>query len=118
LYTAPFAAGNFQATAASGSITGSAGVNVALLKGDLDGNGQRDIADVSGLTGTLADLDAYQSAHTFSGNDLRAIADVDGDLAVTNLDIQSLIVLLANAASGGGGAASPAAGDSTTSGSP
>jgi hypothetical protein len=115
-YTAPFAAGSFQVTAASGAISGLANVTVSLLKGDMDGDGQRTIADVSILGGALADLNAYQSGHSFTGGDLSAVANIDSDNSVTNLDLQALIVLLANGAGGGGGIAalSAAAGEASS----
>ena len=46
LYAAPFAAGDFQVTATSGTIVGTAAVHVSLLKGDLNGDGQITIADL------------------------------------------------------------------------
>jgi hypothetical protein len=109
LYSAPFAAGNLQVTAASGAMMGTANVTVSLLKGDLDGDGQRTIADISALSGALSDLDAYQSAHSFGGGDLAAVANIDSDNSVNNLDLQSLIVLLANGGAGGGSAAASVA---------
>src|SRR5262249_14382914 len=47
VYTAPFAAGDFQVTAASGTTSGTALAHVSLLKGDVDGDGQVTIADMT-----------------------------------------------------------------------
>ena len=42
----------------------------------------------------LADVNAYQSGHNLSANDVAAIGDLDGDGALTNADIQAMIYLL------------------------
>jgi rhamnogalacturonan endolyase len=103
LYTAPFASGNFRVTATSGVVSGNASASVTLLPGDLDGNGQRTIADVSVLSTALTNFIAYQSQSGLTPTDALSIADASNDLQANNLDLQSLIVLLANAAAGGGG---------------
>jgi hypothetical protein len=50
----------------------------------------------------LTDLRGYESANSLNDAQLAAIGDLDGDGKVTNADIQSLIVRLAN----GGGSGS------------
>ena len=69
-------------------------------KGDLDLDGSVTAADISALMAALADLDAYKAKFGLTGDDLVALSDVDSDSVVTNADLQSLIVRLAN---GGGG---------------
>ena len=101
-YTAPFAGGDFQVTATSGSVSSSATAHVSLIKGDVNGDGTVSGADISALMAALADLSDYQSAHQFVSGNLLAVADIDGNQTVNNLDVQSLISLVANAASGGG----------------
>jgi endoglucanase len=101
LYTAPFASGSFQVTAASGAFSNSATTNVTLLPGDTDGDGQQAVADVGTLMTALSDVTAYQTSHNLSPSDVLAVGNLDGDAAVTNLDLQAMVVMLANAAAGG-----------------
>lgn len=110
LYTAPFASGNFQIAASSGAVNGAATANVTLLAGDVDGDGQRNVSDVGTLMTALTDVNAYQTSYSLSQNDVLAVGNLDGDGVVTNLDLQTMIVMLANA--GGGGSFSPAAASS------
>jgi O-glycosyl hydrolase len=110
LYTAPFASGNFQIAASSGAVNGTATASVTLLAGDVDGDGQRNVSDVGTLMTALTDVNAYQTSYNLSQNDVLAVGNLDGDGAVTNLDLQAMIVTLANV--GGGGSFSPAAASS------
>jgi hypothetical protein len=72
-------------------------------KGDLDLDGSVTSADISALMAALADLDAYKAKFGLTADDLLALSDVNSDSVVTNADLQSLIVRLAN--SGGGSVA-------------
>jgi hypothetical protein len=54
------------------------------------------------MLAALADLSAYQTSKNLSGPQLVLLGDIDGDGAVTNADLQSLLDLLK---SGGGSAA-------------
>ena len=74
-----------------------------LLKGDLDGDGQRTIADLGLLMTALADTASFKAQHSLSDADFLAMADANGDLAVNNLDLQGLIGLIAGAAGAAGG---------------
>jgi hypothetical protein len=94
LYTAPFASGSFQITAASGLTSGSATAGITLLTGDIDGDGQRTSADITALLTALTDLNVYQSSHSLSQNDLIAVCDLNRDGAVTNADIQTMLDLI------------------------
>jgi hypothetical protein len=98
-YIAPATSGSAMVTATSGSRSGSVAFNVTFLKGDLNIDGQVNIADFQQLLKALTDLPGYQASKNLSPSDLVTIADINGDGAVTNVDIQSLLGLL----SGGGG---------------
>jgi hypothetical protein len=67
-------------------------------QGDINGDGQRDIADVQALMAAMSDLSNYQTQRALAGADLLAIADLTGDGQVSNSDVQALINLLAAAA--------------------
>jgi hypothetical protein len=67
-----------------------------LLVGDLDQNNLRTVADVQILMTALTNLNAYQTSHGFSNQDLLTVANVNGDSAVTNTDLEALLVMLAN----------------------
>jgi hypothetical protein len=80
-----------------------------FLPGDIDRNGNVNVADVSAMMTALSDLSAYQSTHgpggggALSDQQLLEIADLHPDNLVNNLDLQGLIVLLANGGGSGGG---------------
>ena len=96
LYTAPTSAiGSATVRATSGSIGGTATVNVAWLKGDLNGDGKITPADIAGLMIALTNLSAYQQQRGLGATDLVTIADVNSDNHINNLDVQG-----ANFASG------------------
>jgi O-glycosyl hydrolase len=111
VYTAPFASGTLQVTATSAAVTGSATASITLLAGDINGDGQRTVADVSTLMTALMDMTAYQTGYGLTPNDAMTVGNLDGDSAITNLDVQAMIILLANA---GGGASAPASASSAT----
>src|SRR5262249_43266728 len=73
-----------------------------LTRGDVGQDGHVNDADISALMDALANLNAYQSGHSWDAADLADIADLNGDGLVTNDDIQTLIDFLAN----GGGSGS------------
>jgi hypothetical protein len=76
--------------------------------GDVNQDAHVDIADVSGLATALTDLAGYGPfiTHNFTPPQVVTIADFSGDHVVNNLDLQSLIVFLAN----GFGTPAPAGG--------
>ncbi|HZZ26911.1 MAG TPA: LamG-like jellyroll fold domain-containing protein, partial [Pirellulales bacterium] len=95
LYTAPLSpVGSATVRATSGAVSGTAAVSVSYLKGDVNLDGHRDAADLVALMKALVDLNAYQSIHSLSQQDLLNIADIDSDGHVTNMDVQALINLL------------------------
>jgi len=67
-----------------------------LLVGDLDQNNLRTVVDVRVMMSALANLSAYKTSHGFSNSDLLTVANINGDSAVTNTDLQSLLCMLAN----------------------
>jgi hypothetical protein len=82
------------------------GTGPIVALGDFDQSGRTDVGDVQSAMSALSDLDKYKSTHGgLSDQDLLAIGDIDGDGAVTNLDLQALIVQIANTS--GGGSISP-----------
>jgi len=70
--------------------------------GDFSADGHLTIADISASMTALSNLSAYQSAHNFTATDLANIGNLDGDHATTNLDLQAILVALANTPSGAG----------------
>jgi len=86
-----------------------------LRLGDVNHNNVTDVSDVSAMMSALRDVNSYQSSlPAFAGwtpaQAAVALADVDHSDAVNNLDLQSLIVYLAN---GGTGFNSPGGGSLT-----
>jgi hypothetical protein len=91
---------------------------LGLLLGDIDRDLHVNVADISALMTALRDLNAYQAAKNLFGADLLAVADTSRDTAVTNTDLQGLIVLLANSPGGGGGSAATGAATAVASSAP
>ena len=103
VYTAPSSvAGNAIVRATSAGVSGAASVAVGWLKGDLNGDGNVNAADVNALLDALTDVNAYIDARGIKGADFTAIADMDGDGHVTNLDIEALIQELTQSQAGAG----------------
>ena len=103
-FTAPLSpVGATTVRATSGAISGTAAVTVSYLKGDVNIDGARTPADVAAMMNALVDLPTFQSSNGLSAGNLTAILDVNGDGAITNADVQSLISLIANGGGGGGG---------------
>jgi endonuclease I len=70
------------------TLTGSV---VPFMLGDFDGNNQRTAADIPAMLHALTDLNAYEATRGITASQLLAIGDCNGDGAVTNSDIQSLL---------------------------
>src|SRR5262249_40076910 len=84
------------------AIMSDAGVVISRL-GDIDRDGQVNVADIAVAETALADLSGYQATHgNITNAQLLSIGDLNGDGRVTNADLQGLINLLAN----GGGSGS------------
>jgi hypothetical protein len=63
-----------------------------LLAGDLNQDQHVNAADISTLLNALGDLNAYVGTHLgFDKGDLLDVADINGDGAVTNADLQALL---------------------------
>jgi arabinogalactan endo-1,4-beta-galactosidase len=75
---------------------------LAIGPGDFSADGHLTIADVSASMTALSDLAAYQSQQNFTAIDLANIGNLDGDLAISNLDPQAILIALANSSSGSG----------------
>jgi fibronectin-binding autotransporter adhesin len=75
---------------------------------DINQDGAVNIADVGAMTQALSNETKYQSDHSFTASDVTFILDVSGDGQADNLDVQSLINLLAN-----GGGSAPGGGSLT-----
>jgi hypothetical protein len=99
---------NLGQVAFTASFTdGSSGVfvsnAVALLPGDINLDHDVNAADISAMMAALANLSDYQSMNNLTAQQLLQIADLTGDSKVTNVDLQRLLVDLANSAGTGGG---------------
>jgi hypothetical protein len=79
------------------------------LPGDLDRDAHVTPADITATMRALADLDNYQATNNLSDPDLKTIADLNLDGTIDNLDVQALIVGLANGSLAGGGSFSTTA---------
>ncbi len=95
LYTAPSSPlGTATVLVTSGSVQVSANLVVTYLKGDYNLDGQCDGSDLNELLNALTDISSYEIRRNLNSNDLPTLGDLDGDGALTNLDIQAMISLL------------------------
>ena len=103
LYTAPLSpVGSATVRATSGTISGTAAIQVNYRQGDINLDGHRDGADVVAFMQVITDLSGYQTQQVLSNQNLLTIADINGDGEVNNSDLQYLLNLVI----GGGGSAS------------
>jgi autotransporter-associated beta strand protein len=79
-----------------------------LTLGDVNQDTHVNISDVSAQMTMLTDMTTYQTLHSFTQGDVASVADLNADNAANNLDVQSLLVLLAN-----GGGSAPGGGSLT-----
>src|SRR5262249_52908175 len=85
-----------------GDFSGTAGgayvrTFTVFALGDVNLDGAVDVADISALETALSNLTTYQTLHGLSAADAVAIADIDHDGHITNRDVQSEMVAIANA---------------------
>jgi hypothetical protein len=72
------------------------------IAGDFNFDDKLSVADISAMTGALADMNKFKTDHALMDEQLAALGDVDQSGSFTNTDLQSLIVALANSPAGGG----------------
>ncbi len=84
-------------------------ISSVAVPGDFNRDGRRTTADISAMLSALTDLNTYKAAKNLSDDDLLAIGDLNGDLAVNNRDIQPLLDLIASDLPGGAGQLFPLA---------
>lgn len=80
---------------------GTLSVQNTFYLGDINRDSRVDVADVSALMAALSDVSKYQSTNNLTGAQLLLVADLTGDGAVTNADVQGLINLLTSGGSSG-----------------
>ncbi len=91
------------------------GIAYTFLKGDFNLDGQVTEADFPVMLTALTNIPTYLATHPLSPAQFIAIADFDGDNALTNRDLQGLLDELAGAGSGSGGGSGSGSADSETS---
>jgi DNA-binding beta-propeller fold protein YncE len=73
-------------------------------RGNINEDHAIDVADISALMLALSDLSVYESMHQLTDSEkLKAVADVNQDDSVNNLDIEALIITVANNEASGAG---------------
>src|SRR5262249_1336000 len=95
--------------------SGSSTIAVSYLKGDVNINGQLDVADISAMMIALINLASFQSVHGLSNADMITLFDVDSSTSINNLDVQDLICLVANSIVSGGAVSATASDPSDAS---
>jgi len=73
-----------------------------IVHGDFNGDGLVDAADIQSMMTALVNVPKFQTDNFVSNSDLVTMGNFDNDLTVTNLDLQGLIVYIANGGAGGG----------------
>jgi hypothetical protein len=80
-----------------GDIDFSATFTFTPTKGDFNGDGHFNAADILPMEQALADPNGYLSAHSnLSAGDLISLGDMNGDSAFTNADLQKTLINLKN----------------------
>jgi hypothetical protein len=94
----------YRVKAISGASS-SAYSNIALgnaptyPRGDFNLDHAGNAADVPAMLQALTDLPSYQFSNSLSNADLSFLADVNGDQAINNIDLQALLTLVAGGGS-------------------
>jgi len=72
-------------------------------RGDVNQDNNINVADIQSLMNALADLNAFQAAHSMlTQSQISLMLNIDQENGVDNLDVQALLDLLANSTTGGG----------------
>jgi hypothetical protein len=74
--------------------------HAGYIPGDWNKSGALDKNDITTMLSALSDLNAFAAANGYTPGDIRVIVDLDGSGAVTNVDIQKELDLLASAGLG------------------
>lgn len=89
-------------------FTTAQGSGPKLSRGDINQDNAVNVADISGLASALSDLSVYETMHQLTDpQKLKDVADVNQDDSVDNLDIQALIIMIANTESNNAGSMAP-----------
>jgi hypothetical protein len=98
----------------TGTLGGTLSVAATYYAGDINRDSLINVADISALMMALADLSKYRTDNSLTDPTLfKDVADVNGDGFVNNLDIQSLISIVAGNATDGASPGSVVGGDSS-----
>jgi arabinogalactan endo-1,4-beta-galactosidase len=93
----------FDATSAHNAEPVITDNEFAPIKGDFNGDGHFNAADIQAMLSALANLSAYQSARGLTNPDMTFLGDFNGDGVVNNADLQGMI----NSLLSGGGSTDP-----------
>jgi arabinogalactan endo-1,4-beta-galactosidase len=63
----------------------------APIRGDFNGDGHFNAADIPAMVSALGNLSAYQTNRAFTNPDMKFLGDFDGDGVITNADLQGMI---------------------------
>ena len=79
-----------------GDVDFSATFTYTPLKGDFNGDGHFNAADIAAMEQALTNTGTFESSNGLSASDLVALGDFNGDHAVTNADLQGMLIALKN----------------------
>jgi autotransporter-associated beta strand protein len=79
-------------------------ITTTFVKGDMNRDGHVNAADVTSMLSALTDINKFATTNNRFASDVAFVGDLDSDGAFTNLDLQSLLGLLAG---GGGSSVAP-----------
>jgi arabinogalactan endo-1,4-beta-galactosidase len=75
----------------------------APIRGDFNGDGHFNAADIAAMESALSDLSSYQTARSFTNPDMNYLGDFNGDGVINIADLQGMI----NSLLAGGGSSEP-----------
>lgn len=77
--------------AAEPAITDATLDPFAPIRGDFNGDGHFNAADIAAMESALSDLNSYQTARSFTNPDMQYLADFNGDGVINAADLQGMI---------------------------
>jgi hypothetical protein len=63
----------------------------APIRGDFNGDGHFNAADIAAMASALSSLNSYQKSRSFTDPDMQYLGDFNGDGVITNADLQGMI---------------------------
>jgi hypothetical protein len=81
-----------------GTIVASRSLSTPFSRGDFNGDGRVDGADIPAMLTALTNLAQFKANNGLTDDQLRTLGDIDSDGKITNADVQAFLTLLSSGA--------------------